>query len=101
MVAMSDEEVKARLQFTIEQRRFERKFANYKHPAYELQTGKLKPPVRPSTIEADPMLSIQVRQSTIQQIREISWEVSKRGNDYTYDELLRFMVESFMNSVRT
>jgi hypothetical protein len=50
----------------------------------------------PAFIEEEPTLTVQLRESTIGKIREVSWNESKAGSGgFTYDEIILHLIDSY------
>ena len=43
-------------------------------------------------------LSIQLQQSTVEELRGLSWDLDKQGNDRTYDQLIMDLIQSFIRT---
>ena len=76
---MSDKEVEIRRQYA----------SRLKHPQTQSHSK------RPTLPTENPELTIKLRESTIKELKTLSWEVCKTGNERTYDDIILFLLKSY------
>ena len=53
-----------------------------------------------SLVSRDPELTIRPRSSTVERIKQVSWDTMKKKYNYTYDQIILHLIDSFFNNVK-
>jgi hypothetical protein len=87
---MSEEEIAIRKE-QVQRRRF----------SDAVKSKYRKKPQQSEVMPTDnPELTIKLRQSTVDELKNLSWQLDKKGNDRTYDQIVLHLIRAYSDKTK-